>query len=196
LLTSYIGLGDDEEKINTAKKLRKKLQELGYLDTTFKEAYDFISLGNEEEGLERAFKFVEQYPEVWNGWFLVGWAKRRLGLWREAAQAFERAISLGSKESDSYNELAICHIELGDYGSARKDLEHALAIEPENVKIIVNLGALAHKTGRPGEALGFFRSALEIDPEDGLAREWIHALESGDEGNFEQTDSEEDGTIQ
>jgi tetratricopeptide (TPR) repeat protein len=181
LLTSYIGLGDDEEKIDKAKHIRSKLQELGYLDTTFKEAYDFIRLGDEEKGLERALQFVEKYPSVWNGWFLVGWAKRRLGSWKEAAEAFEQAISLGSKESDSYNELAICQMELGDYASARKNLERALAIEPENIKIIVNLGALAFKVGKRGEALGFFRSALEIDPDDGLARDWVRALEAGGE---------------
>jgi tetratricopeptide (TPR) repeat protein len=72
-------------------------------------------------------------------------------------------------------------MELGDYASARKNLERALAIEPENIKIIVNLGALAFKVGKRGEALGFFRSALEIDPDDGLARDWVRALEAGGE---------------
>ena len=62
----------------------------------------------------------------------------------------------------------------------RVSLERALRLEPENVKIIVNLGALAHRMGKKGEALGFFRSALEIDPDDALARDWIEKAENGD----------------
>jgi hypothetical protein len=41
------------------------------------------------------------------------------------------------------------------------------------VKIIVNLGALSHKMGKAGEARGFFMSALEFDPDDALARDWL-----------------------
>jgi len=180
LLTSFIGLSEDEEKVTRAKDVLKKLQELGYLDTTFKEAYDFIQLGDEEKGLEKATEFVGRYPDVWNGWFLVGWANRRLGRWREGVEAFAKAVSLGSQETDTFNEMAICQIELGDLPAARASLEKALRLEPENVKIIVNLGALAHRMGKKGEALGFFRSALVIDPEDGLAQDWIEKVENGD----------------
>jgi len=180
LLTSFIGLSDDEEKVARAKDVLKKLQELGYLDTTFKEAYDFIQLGDEEKGLEKAIEFVGRYPDVWNGWFLIGWANRRLSRWKEGAEAFAKAVSLGSHETDTFNEMAICQIELGDLSAARASLEKALRLEPENVKIIVNLGALAHRIGKKGEALGFFKSALVIDPEDALAQDWIEKGENGD----------------
>jgi tetratricopeptide (TPR) repeat protein len=180
LFTSYIQLGDDEAKIAKAKEALKKLGELGYLDNTFKEAYDFIQLGQEEKGLERAQAFVARNPGLWNGWFLVGWASRRLGRWEEGVEAFEKAAALGSAESDTYNELALCQMELGELGKARASLEKALSLEPENVKIIVNLGVLALRMGDSDEALGFFRSALEIDPDDALAAEWIARVSDGE----------------
>lgn len=181
LFTSYVGLGDDEEKLAKAKEALAKLGELGYLDSAFKEAYDFIQMGQEEKGLERARDFVGQNPSLWNGWFLVGWASRRLGRWEEAAQAFEKATALGSQECDTFNELALCQMELGRLPEARRSLERALSLEPENVKIIVNLGALALRMGKRGEALGFFRSALEIDPDDSLAADWLRRAEEGEE---------------
>ena len=180
LFTSFIGLSEDEAKVSRAKEILKKLQELGYLDTTFKEAYDFIQMGDEEKGLDKAREFTRRYPEVWNGWFLVGWAQRKLGRWGEGAAAFAKAIDLGSLETDTFNEMAICQIELGDLAGARSSLERALRLEPENVKIIVNLGALAYRMGKKGEALGFFRSALEIDPDDALASGWIEKAELGE----------------
>jgi len=180
LFTSFIGLSEDETKVARAKEILKKLKELGYLDTTFKEAYDFIQMGDEEKGLGKALEFVKRYPDVWNGWFLVGWAHRKLGRWQEGAAAFARAIDLGSLETDTFNEMAICQIELDDLAGARTSLEKALRLEPENVKIIVNLGALAYRMGKKGEALGFFRSALEIDPDDALAQGWIEKAELGE----------------
>jgi len=180
LFTSFIGLSEDDAKTSRAKEVLKKLQELGYLDTTFKEAYDFIQMGEEEKGLEKAHEFVKRYPDVWNGWFLVGWANRKLGQWQDGADAFIKAISLGSLETDTFNELAICQIEMEDFEGARTNLEKALRLEPENVKIIVNLGSLAYRIGKKGEALGFFRSALEIDPDDALAKGWIEKTERGE----------------
>ncbi|MDH7483695.1 MAG: tetratricopeptide repeat protein [Spirochaetales bacterium] len=177
LLTSYLGSGDDEARISRARQALEKLKSMGYLDTLFKEAYDFIQMGKEEEGLAKAREFVERYPNVWNGWFLVGWACRRLKRWEEGADAFSRAISLGASEVDVYNELAICQMERGDLKTARRNLEHALRLEPENLKIIANLGALSAREGRISEALGFFRAALEIDPEDRIAKDWIRKLE-------------------
>lgn len=180
LFTSFIGLSDDEKKIAKAKSALSRLKELGFLDTMFKEAYDFIQMGEVTKGLARAREFARRYPDVWNGWFLVGWANRKLGQWKEGEAAFAKAAELGSLDTDTFNEMAICQIELGDFGKARASLEKALRLEPENVKIIVNLGALAQRMGKKGEALGFFKSALVIDPDDALARDWLAKIEAED----------------
>jgi Tfp pilus assembly protein PilF len=64
-------------------------------------------------------------------------------------------------------------MELGDYRAARRELETALREDPENVKIISNLGVLAKKQGDDEEAAGFFRAVLELEPEDPIAREYL-----------------------
>lgn len=179
LLTSYVDLEDDDEpKTARAKELIGKLGESGYLDSLFKEAYDAITAGEEEKGLAKAIEFSGKYPGVWNGWFLAGWAYRRLRRWDEGRAAFLKAIELGADEADAFNELSICQGELGDLRGARASLEKALRVEPDNVKIIANLGATAYRQGRKEEAAGFFRAALDLDSEDGLAAEWLARLEA------------------
>ena len=180
LLETYVKVGDDEEKRERAREILKKLGEQGYLDNLFKESYDFIRLGEEEKGLAKAREFVDRHPSVWNGWFLVGWANRRLGRWQEGREAFEKAVALGAEGTDALNELSICLLELGETVAARRSLERALKLEPENVKIIVNLGAIALRQGRESEAVGFFRAALEIDPEDPAATDWLRRIEAGE----------------
>jgi tetratricopeptide (TPR) repeat protein len=180
LFETYAKIGDNEDHVAQAKEIVEKLGRQGYLDELFREAYDLIRLEHEEDGLVKAKAFIEKNPRVWNGWFLVGWASRRLGRWEDGRAAFEKAIELGAEGCDALNELALCLIELGRLDEARVRLERALRLEPENVKIITNLGVLARKRGRAAEAAGFFRTALEIEPDDVTAAKWLKEVEAGD----------------
>jgi Flp pilus assembly protein TadD len=177
-LDHYTRVGDDEEKIQEARGIISEIDSQNLLDTLFKEAYDFIRMGKEEEGIEKAKKFLESHPEVWNAWFLLGWAYRRLEMYEEARDAFLKAEENGSDHPDTLNELAICYMELGDYEESRRRLEQALAKEPSNTKIMSNLGILAMKRGNVEEAEGFFHSVLDLEPEDPIAREYIDRLQS------------------
>lgn len=186
LLTSFVKLSDDEERIAKAREILEGIEASGALDELFREAYDFIRMGKEEEGLEKALRFTAVHPEVWNGWFLAGWASRRLGRWEEGVEYFTKALARnpGAEESaDSLNECAICQMELGRYGEARTSLEKALRLEGENIKVITNLGVVALKAGKRREAAGFFRAALDLESEDPVAERWLRIAEGdGEEG--------------
>lgn len=52
----------------------------------------------------------------------------------------------------------------------------ALRKEPDNIKIISNLGIVARKQGRLEEAIGFFRTVLDYEPDDALARAQLAEL--------------------
>lgn len=178
MFESYAELGDDEAKLEKAREIVGKLRVRGDADSMFKEAYDFIRMGREEEGIRRAREFVQANDGIWNGWFLVGWGNRRLGRYAEGRDAFLKALEMGADEVDVLNELAICEMELGALADSRKRLERALLKEPENVKIISNLGVVARKQGRDDEAAGFFRTVLELEPGDALAKAQLDELAS------------------
>ena len=173
----YLSVGEESEippeKRKQARKIIKDIGEQGLDDDSFREAYDCISRGNDEMGLSRIREFIERRPKVWNGWFVLGWALRKLGRYGDSLESFRKAVELGGAGSDIRNEMAICLMELGDLGGARKELETALREEPENIKIISNLGVLAMKAGKRDEAAAFFRTILELDPDDPLARHFL-----------------------
>lgn len=175
-LKVYIDRGEDEERTAEARKVVGQIESQDLSDTLFKEAYDFIRLGKEQEGIDRVERFLENHPDVWNAWFLLGWAHRRLRTFERAKEAFERALELGPRQPDTLNELAICHLELDDLMGARALLTEALAAEPENTKIISNLGILALKERNPEEAAGYFRTVLEIEPDDRIAQEYLDQI--------------------
>jgi tetratricopeptide (TPR) repeat protein len=175
--SAYLPLADNSEKREKARAIVREITSRGLDDEILREAYDFIRLGEEQKGLDKIRDFLERHPGVWNGWFILGWALRRLSRWEDGAAAFRKAVELGGDNSDTRNELAICLMELEDYAAARKELELALREESENIKIISNLGVLALKRGDTDEAMGFFRTVLEIEPDDPIAKSY---LQSGD----------------
>ena len=175
----------------TAQRKQKALDLITWIesqaldDELFKSAFDFIQMGEEEKALEKIREFLEHHPKIWNAWFLLGWALRRLGRWKDASEAFMHCLDLSKKNQkevaaaycDICNELAICFMELGRFVESRRWLIGALEQEPENIKIISNLGTLALKEGKTEEAKAFFRTVLDIYPEDALAIELLKKLE-------------------
>ena len=172
-LSKYILVSEEPEKKKQAEKIIREMGEQGLDDENYLQAYDFISRGNDEMGLLKIREFIKKHPKVWNGWFVLGWALRKLGRFSDALEAFNKTVELGGGSCDTLNEMAICHMELGDLKAARRELSNALREEPENIKIISNMGVLAQKNGRNDEAAAFFRTVLELDPNDPLAKHFL-----------------------
>lgn len=148
-------------------------------DARFKAAYDLISNGEEEKGLDQIRMFLQNNPQVWNAWFMLGWGLRRIGRFEDGIQAFSKALEYGGDtNSDTYNEMAICHLETGNYEEAKKALLKALAIEPESTKIISNLGYVALREGNIADAQKYFTTVLEFDPDDKIAQTELAKLEN------------------
>lgn len=138
-----------------------------------------ISNGEEEKGLDQIRMFLQNNPKVWNAWFMLGWGLRRIGRFEDGIQAFSKALEYGGDtNSDTYNEMAICHLETGNYEEAKKALLKALAIEPESTKIISNLGYVALREGNIADAQKYFTTVLEFDPDDKIAQTELAKLEN------------------
>ena len=174
----YTRVGTDKDHLAHAQGVIDSIDSRNLMDELFKEAYDYIRMGREQDGIDRISRFITKHPNVWNAWFLLGWAHRRLGNYADGREAFEKALATGGDEPDTLNELAICLMELDEIAAAKKHLHRALEQEPENVKVISNLGILALKEDKTDDAAGFFRTVLEIQPDDPIAKRYLNDLEN------------------
>ncbi|QTQ16801.1 tetratricopeptide repeat protein [Treponema parvum] len=149
-------------------------------DEKFIAAYELIKNGEEEKALDKIREFLQKNPHTWNAWFMLGWALRRLERYEDAKQAFLKSMECdgGDANADTYNELAVCYIEQKNYAEAQKCLENALTLDPENIKVMSNLGFLALKTGNPGVAQKYFSAVLEFSPGDKIALAELAKLEN------------------
>ena len=172
--TAYLGFdGTEAVKREAAREALEEITGQGLEDPSFKKARDLLRRGDAQGGLAEIRAFLERHPLSWKGWFILGWSLRVLGRWDDGAAALRKTLELGGNAGDVRNELAICLMETGDLRGARVELEACLRDEPENVKILSNLGTLSLKKGDHTEAAGFFRAVLDLDPEDPVAREYF-----------------------
>jgi tetratricopeptide (TPR) repeat protein len=176
LLSRFSSITENAEKKEHVSEILKKIKDISKDDTVFNEAYELIKIGKEESGISRIKSYLKLNPDIWNAWFLLGWAYRRMGDYESGREALTKCLTLNETNIDTYNELCICHLELGEYGECRKKLANALRLDGENIKIISNFGILALKENNPEEAMGFFKTVLEIEPDDQIAKKYIEFL--------------------
>ena len=69
-------------------------------------------------------------------------------------------------------------MELERFDESSNWLISALQQEPENIKIISNMGILALKQNQIEDAKGFFKTVLELNPQDYLAHTILQQIES------------------
>lgn len=151
-------------------------------DVHFEKAYKLISKGKEQEGMDEILKFIKNNPKVWNAWFMLGWALRKVERFSDAKNAFEESLKCaeGDKNADTYNELALCLLQEKDFEGAEKNLMKSFELDPENTKVISNLGYLALAKGDKEQARKYFTAVLEYSPNDAIAAAELAKLEAED----------------
>ncbi len=172
-------LGENGEyKLNRANEILEMIKNQNMDDERFKNAYDLISSGQEEKGLEEIKVFLQNNPKVWNAWFLLGWGLRKLERFDGAKQAFLEALECGGDQNaDTYNELSLCLVAEKKFDEAKAALQKAMAIDPDSTKILSNLGYIALAQGNEEEARKYFSIVLELDPKDTIAAAELDKLE-------------------
>jgi Flp pilus assembly protein TadD len=103
----------------------------------------------------------EQLAEANN---LLGLAYDRLGWHRQAAEAYERALSTSPKDYVALTNLGYSLYLSDDYNGALKRLKQAAKLAPSEPVIFNNLGVVNAKLGRYGDAYkNFARGSGEYD---------------------------------
>ena len=183
-LEVYIKHGEDADRQAEAERLLQEIRESGLTDGAFAEAHRLIHAGEEEQGLMVVDRFIADHGGAWQALFLRGWALRRLTRYDEARAAFAQALAAAldggqgdaAELADVFNEMAICQLELEDLDGAAASLQDALVRDPENTKILSNMGILAIKRGDLDEAKRYFDAILAIDPNDPVANRFAPQL--------------------
>ena len=74
------------------------------------------------------------------------------------------------------NNIGLCHYKMGDLAAAESTYREILATDSTYVRAHTNLGLVLEATGRPGEAVAHYETALRIDPDNASAQQKLSRL--------------------
>lgn len=84
------------------------------------------------------------------------------GRFATAIEHFDAAIIYNPKDGASYNDRALCMVELGIIDEAFGYFDKGIEVEPDYATIYHNKGWLLNNIGRHSEAIKCFRKALSL----------------------------------
>ena len=135
---------------------------------------------NQVTEAEDAFKSLTvDFPEFAGPWTDLGILYAKSKRTELALMAFNKAITLNSKNAIAYNWLGIIYREGRDYTRAEKAYQFALKANPDEGLAHLNLGILYDEyLKRPQEALTHFREYQKLGGKDDLrVAVWIAEIE-------------------
>jgi thioredoxin-like negative regulator of GroEL len=161
----------------TAKVNYRHLRQ-SYLNNIFGKgdhpAYPLVEIASRT----RVLRIGENKPEPadpsdnqdWMRWNNLGIALLDQSQYMEAVQAFNEVVKLRPDYPDGYINVGLTEIVWEKYGSARKAVNRALALDPNNARALYYDGLLQRRAGNTEHEIADFRKVVEIFPQSRDAR--------------------------
>lgn len=137
-----------------------------------------LALASQLRAQGRAVEAAEVYrrllairPDLPDSWYNLALMERATGRFDAALSAYDEALRRGisGPEEVRLNRAVIHADDLGRHDLAQVELEAALAIAPDYLPALLNLGNLHEDMGRRAEARVAYERALAVSPDDALA---------------------------
>ena len=128
--------------------------------------------GRPEAAIEVLGRLAELYPQMTRVQVALGYALRGQKRHERAIEAYDRALALEAETGRSswrtFYARGISRERAGDWEGAKSDFNDALALRPEDPRILNYLGyGMVEQGGDLTEALGLIERAAAADPESG-----------------------------
>ncbi|KPF52823.1 hypothetical protein D621_10925 [beta proteobacterium AAP51] len=139
--------------------------------------------GRVEEAVAAYEKLLGVDPDRPNSWFNLGLLRRRQRQFAAALEAYAQALRRGvpGPEEAHLNRAVIYADDLRRPADAQRELEQALALNPQFVPALLNLGNLHEDLGQREAAAGCYSRVLALEPRHGLALARLAQVTQGTE---------------
>lgn len=88
---------------------------------------------------------VEVYPDYFNAWYDLAWARIFLGKKKKALEAYTRALQLDSTFAETSMETAILADELNEHRIAIKNYQRVIQLQPKKIEAYTSLSFVYFK---------------------------------------------------
>ncbi len=108
---------------------------------------------------------INQYPEAFILWNILGVTNNGLGRRNKALEAFKRVTEINPNYSDGFNNLGAALKDQGKLEEAIKAFEKALSLKLDFAEAHCNLGAALKDQGKLKEAIEAYKRSLSLKPD-------------------------------
>jgi arylsulfatase A-like enzyme/Tfp pilus assembly protein PilF len=137
------------------------------VDRQLHEVVELFQVDRPREALPIARKLVSEHPEMKAGYLQLAYLQQSLGDQTGALRTYEQAAARGLGGESLDRKRALLLSEMGRPSDAVKALERYSG--SDDLETLNAYGIALSDAGRPGEALGVFSRALQIQPRNAQA---------------------------
>jgi tetratricopeptide (TPR) repeat protein len=183
LLERYEAYGDESVYAEARRRYEQALAgdgdarvltEFGYLQ----QCHGLRSIRAAIDCYERAIDADPQYDKP--HWQLIG-AMAALGQTDKAVDRYRQRLAVGPADLRAHRFLAAAYTSARDYDRAELVIRAGLELAPDDPSLTEQLGDLLEATGRPDDALTYWRRAASLGP-DNMSPHYKHGVLPGAPG--------------
>jgi eukaryotic-like serine/threonine-protein kinase len=170
LAPPYVTLARIEAMAGNNAMATQQVQRALQLDPHSADAYGaqsevFHSEGREADAIASVERAIDLAPDYWRWPLLLGSYYFADGRLQEAAEQFAKAAKMTSDNVVALRDLGLASLQLGDFDTARVNLEKVVELEP-SYSAYSALGTLLEIQGSYSEAVAMYQKALSLSPND------------------------------
>lgn len=148
-------------------------------DYPARRAAEAVETGDVATGITLYRQALDAMPESAPILYNLALALASRGGRDEACELLRKSADINLSDSDALSELGRLHIKNEKLAAAAEVLDEAISRNPQHPGALNNRGVAAFLKQRYEEAAGFFRRAVEADPD--LADAWFNLADALDQ---------------
>lgn len=151
------------------------------------QARSLLHLGEYAQASQALRSYIALHAASSEALYLLGYSLYKEDKPGESLETFTKAAKFADPTANDFQAIGLDYVLLNDYSDAIKWLEHAVALEPDNVESLYALARCYYTQSRFNDAEKTFRSVLKLQPEN--RRAWqnialvLEALNRPDEAD-------------
>jgi DnaJ-class molecular chaperone len=162
-----------DQKAEAERKFQELTEAVNVLTSPEKkQAYDF------ERNLVTSGAVGGDGDAVVQSYLTQGIAAYKEQKWEEAAGNFQLAVHRNPRDARGQHYLGLAAARAGDYRQAIKALEAAMAVDPQNVRLLKDAAMIHRQAGLLTKAERLYQDVLRWDPSARDARAALEEIKS------------------
>jgi tetratricopeptide (TPR) repeat protein len=121
-----------------------------------------MNSGQYEYVIQETEKYIQDYPDSFKGWNLLGWAYLKMDQLQKAEECFTRSININDKWDNAYVGKGVLYRKMGKLDKARQSYLKATSLVPDNAEAFSSLLVVELLDGNNKEAVEYGEKAWAL----------------------------------